>query len=587
MDDYTRNRGAPYEPLRKSGLQAIGDMPWGTHFCLLYNTSDELLEVLVPYFAKGLAENEFCIWVTSELVSVEKAKMALSAAVPRLDDYIESHQLEITSYADWYVHGGHFDGRRVLRAWADKLAIAEQRGFEGLRLTGDAFWLEKADWQGFAQYEALVDRIICSKRMLALCAYPLPQCNPRETLEVIANHDFALIKEDGRWLSFQSKSRQRLGQALRESEGRQHAILEAVKDAIVAFDEEGSIHSINAAGAFMFGYGVDELMGANVRSILPEKWAAGFGQSRPQVGLHKIHSCMETKGQRKNGELFPAEFLLTETRHNGARLFVTSIRDLSEKYQAEARLKQIQVDRLAAMGGIAAGLAHELNQPLSATKTYLKAAERLIRLPQNQRQVRVEDALARAAEQIERAGRIISSLRGLASHGEPNKLVQSLHAVIEKTCECFASSFQERNIRLSLHLAASKDTVLVDCVQIQQVLTNLIKNAKEAMAGTQIRRLVISTSVVDGMRIQVDVADSGPGIPGEMKSRLFEPSPSTKEGGMGVGLPMSRVIIEAHDGKIWAQPTSKKGAVVSFTLPLAEAIMSMDENSATEACAAE
>jgi PAS domain S-box-containing protein len=572
VDDYTRDypRDLRYEPPRKSGIETVGDLPWGSHFCLLYNTAEELIEILMPYFAEGLAADEFCMWVTSELVNVEQAKAALRAAVPDLDSFIGSGQLEIISYADWYLQDGEFDADRVLRAWTDKLAAAERRGFEGLRLTGDTFWLEKVAWQGFIHYESMVDRVMGSKRILALCAYPLSSCSPREIFDVVANHDFAVVNEQGRWLSFKSANRGRMGRALRESQRRQHAILETVQDAIIAFDAAGAIYSINAAGANMFGYGEDELLGADILSILPERWATDLSE-------HKFKASKETKGRHKTGELFPAEITLAATHHDNAPLFVGSVRDLSEKYRAETRLKQIQIDRLAAMGGIAAGLAHELNQPLSAMKTYLKVAERLIEIPPEKRQLKIEEALARASAQVDRAGRIISSLRGLASHGEPNKLILSLHELIEKTCECFSTSFKDRNAEIILDLGASKDTVLVDGVQIQQVLTNLIKNAKEAMTDAQARRLVISTRTTEDERIQIDISDSGPGIPEHIKSQLFEPSPSTKEGGMGVGLPMSRVIIEAHDGKIWAQPNRESGAVFSFTLPLMDAIGSYEE----------
>jgi two-component system, LuxR family, sensor kinase FixL len=222
------------------------------------------------------------------------------------------------------------------------------------------------------------------------------------------------------------------------------------------------------------------------------------------------------------------------------------------------------------MGGIAAGLAHVLNQPLSATKTYLKVVSRLIETPQRDCPVPIEDVLARAGEQVERAGRIISSLRGLASQGEPNMLIQSLHELIHGICERFAGWFSDEKINLVLDLCANDDIVIVDGVQIQQVLANLIKNAVEAMLSSQVRRLTISTSVTDEERIQVDVADSGAGIPDQIKGQLFEPLPSTKEGGMGVGLPMSRVIIEAHDGRIWAHSSPERGTVLSFTLPLME-----------------
>jgi two-component system, LuxR family, sensor kinase FixL len=576
VDDYTGDRGhlLRHESLRKSGLQALGDIPWGAHFCVLYSSPEELLDVLVPYFAAGLAENEFCMWVTSDLVDVRQARASLRELVPEVDSFVASGQLEILSHTDWYLRDGRFDGERVMRAWADKLAAAERLGFSGLRLSGDTFWLEKADWRGFMRYEEMVERVISSDAILALCAYPLLSCNPRETFDVIANHDFAMIKEDGRWLSFKSVNRRRLGQALRESEGRQHAILEAVQDAIVAFDNGGSIVSINAAGARMFGYEIEELVGAEIGSILPDL-GSKLAALHPYM-KNRIHSCKETTGRRSNGEDFPVELNLAQTAHQGSPIIVGSARDLSEKYRAEARLKRLQVDRLAAMGGIAAGLAHELNQPLSATKTYLKVIERLVEHPHEDHPVRIEDALARAAEQVERAGRIISSLRGLAAQGEPNMLIQSLHRLIEQICECFAGTFADLRIAVTLELGAANDTVLVDGVQIQQVLSNLMKNAVEAMTKTQCRGLTISTSIQDG-DILVEVADSGTGIPENIKGQLFEPLPSTKDGGMGVGLPMSRVIVEAHEGQIWARDNIGRGAVLSFTLPLMEGIYGLME----------
>ncbi|QGM45483.1 PAS domain-containing sensor histidine kinase [Methylocystis heyeri] len=324
----------------------------------------------------------------------------------------------------------------------------------------------------------------------------------------------------------------------------------------------------------MFGYETEELAGTEIRLILPD-----LGAKLSALHLrtnNRIHSCKEAIGRRSNGEAFPVELNLAQTTHQGSPIFVGSARDLSEKYRAEARLKRLQVDRLAAMGGIAAGLAHELNQPLSATKTYLKVIERLVEHPNKAHPVRIEDALARASEQVERAGRIISSLRGLAAQGEPNMLIQSLHRLIEQICEGFAGTFADLRVVAILELGASNDTVLVDGVQIQQVLSNLMKNAIEAMTKTQFRRLTISTSVRDG-DIQVDVADSGTGIPDDIKGQLFEPLPSTKDGGMGVGLPMSRVIVEAHEGRIWARDNIERGAVLSFTLPLMEGISSLME----------
>lgn len=550
------------EPPRKFGLEMIGEVPWGTHSCLLYVDGEELLDVLVPYFAQGLAANELCIWVTAEPLSVAQAEAGLRSAAPEFDEHLARGQIEIVDFQKWYLCDGRFDADRVLQALTDKAAAARERGFDGLRLTGNTFRPEKAPWKGFARYEAMVDRIIVTNRMIALCSYPLHKCSMREIFDVIACHDFALIKEDGRWLSFKSFGRQRLERALRESEARQRTIIEAVKDAIIAFDESGIIQSINGAGVAMFGFEREEVIGQRIGVLMPEPC---------RVVNDAISIGREVEGRRRDGSHFPIELTITETKHDDSALFVCCARDLSEKRRTEARLKQLTVERLADMGGMAAGLAHELNQPLAASTTYLRVAQRMLHIPPDQRQISVEETLNRAAEQIVRAGRIVSSLRALAAHGEPDKLIHSLHQLIWKTYEFSSGSLKETNIRMVLQLNAVKDTILADGVQIQQVLTNLIKNAKEAMSATNRGELIISTSLVDPDMVQIDVADTGPGLPDQIKNRLFEPSLTTKKNGMGVGLPMSRVIVEAHYGRIWAQPDPEIGAVFSFTLPLADA----------------
>jgi two-component system sensor kinase FixL len=549
------------EPPRKSGIEVIGEVPWGTHSCLLYTTGEELLEVMGPYFAQGLASNEFCIWVTSEPLSAAEARAGLEKAVPQLDEHCARGQIEILDYQDWYFRNGRFEADAVLRAMMEKLAWAEERGFDGLRLAGNTSRLEKTPWKGFARYEAMIDRIISSNRMIALCSYPLPKCNLHEIFDVIANHDFALIKEEGRWLPFKSFGRQRLERALRESEARQRTIIEAVKDAIIAFEKEGTIQSINGAAVAMFGYEREEIIGRNIRALMSE----------PHCAAEAMSFGAGVEGRRRDGSLFPIELTITETKDGASLLFVACVRDLSEKRRAEVRLRQLHLERLAAMGGMAAGLAHELNQPLSANATYLRVAQRLLRMPSHQRPVSVEETLDRAAEQIMRAGRIISSLRGLAAHGEPDKLVLSLHDLIRKTHEFIAGALKETNVKMILLLNAEKDVILADGIQIQQVLTNLVSNAKESMCASDRRVLTISTSLVEKDMIQVDVADTGPGLPDEIKGRLFEPALTTKDKGMGVGLPMSRMIVEAHYGKIWARPEVETGATFSFTLPLAEA----------------
>lgn len=151
---------------RNSGIALIGNVPWGSHFCQFYQTKKDLLDILVPYFKAGLESNEFCMWVTSEPLGVEDAKKAMKKAVPQFEQYVKSGQIEIIPYDQWYTKGGRFDERRVLKGWVGRLNGALKKGFDGLRLTGNTFWIEKKDWKAFTAYEAAVDSVIGSYKML-------------------------------------------------------------------------------------------------------------------------------------------------------------------------------------------------------------------------------------------------------------------------------------------------------------------------------------------------------------------------------------------------------------------------------------
>ena len=146
--------------IRRLGIEVINNAPWGTHLCQFYKTKEDLIDILVPYFKAGLDNNEFCMWVTSAPLETQEAKVALKKVLQDLDDYIEKGQLEILDAGQWYTKSGNFEPDRVLEGWVEKEKQAITRGFDGLRLTGNTFWLEKKDWRDFADYEATVDDVI-------------------------------------------------------------------------------------------------------------------------------------------------------------------------------------------------------------------------------------------------------------------------------------------------------------------------------------------------------------------------------------------------------------------------------------------
>ena len=212
--------------LRKTGIEKIGDVPWGTHFCQFYQTKEDLIDILVPYFKAGLENNEFCMWVTSEPLSEKEAKSAIGKEVKNLEDYIKKGQLEILDYSQWYTRPGYFDPDKVLEGWIEKEEQALRKGFDGLRLTGNTLWLEKKDWQDFTNYEVVINSVIGQYHMLAVCTYCLDKCNASEIIDVVSNHQFALIKQESEWKLIESSEHKKTQEALRASHERYHTLFE-------------------------------------------------------------------------------------------------------------------------------------------------------------------------------------------------------------------------------------------------------------------------------------------------------------------------------------------------------------------------
>jgi PAS domain S-box-containing protein len=185
--------------MRKSGVEVVGDMPWGSHFCLFYETRADLLETVVCYCKAGLESQEFCLWVVAEPLTKADAREALERAVPDIDRYLADHSIEIVTARDWYLQDGAFDLNRVIRGWSEKLASASARGYAGVRVTGDTAWLEKRDWIDFCEYEESLNQAVANQRLAVLCTYPLAACGAAEILDVVRTHQFAVTKRRGGW----------------------------------------------------------------------------------------------------------------------------------------------------------------------------------------------------------------------------------------------------------------------------------------------------------------------------------------------------------------------------------------------------
>jgi signal transduction histidine kinase len=460
---------------QRSGIDVIGDMvAWGAHFCLFYETKEDLLDALVSYCKSGLENEEYCLWVVTEPLTIEEATVALKEAVPHFDSYLADSHVEIVSANDFFLQGGKFDRKRVAEALVAKLAGVSARGYAGVRLTGDTSWVTKKNWIPFCELEDGINEVIGNQRLAVLCTYSLAACGAYEILDVVRTHQFALARRQGNWVVIET------------------AALKRAKAEIKRLNEE-----------------------------------------------------LEQRVVERTSELMKASEALRE---------------------AQAEL--VRVTRLTAMGELTASIGHELNQPLAGAVANGDACLAwLSSEPPNLDEARA--AAGRMIEAVTLATDMVRRIRDLFKKAAPERVRVNINEVIEATFGLIRSEALRNNVSFKRELGPQLPFVLGDRVQLQQVVLNLMMNGIEAMRSVddRIRQLRIRSARQDPNQVLVTVADSGSGIDPQIIRRVFEPFYTTKPKGIGMGLAISRSIIEAHGGRLWAEPKTGQGATLQFTLP--------------------
>jgi two-component system sensor kinase FixL len=372
---------------------------------------------------------------------------------------------------------------------------------------------------------------------------------------------------------------ERSQEGLYRREAHLQSILATVPDAMVVIDNGGAIQSFSATAERLFGFSAQEVRGRNVSTLMPAPY-----RQQHDAYLERYLSTGERRiigvgrvvvGQRKDGSTFPMELSVGEVALNGQRQFIGFVRDLTQRQERERLLHEVQsellrVSRLSTMGEMAAALAHELNQPLTAVANYLRGSKRLLENIADERVDLIKDGVEKAAAQALRAGQVIQRLREFVARGETERRTESIRRLVEETSVLALVAAREQSVQLSMAFDPTIDLVLVDKVQIQQVLLNLMRNSIEAMQTSARRELGISTAPAADRMVAVSVADSGSGIDPEVASRLFRPFVTTKRTGMGIGLSLSRTIINSHGGEIMVEPNAGGGTIFCFTLRRAD-----------------
>lgn len=347
-------------------------------------------------------------------------------------------------------------------------------------------------------------------------------------------------------------------------------------DGIMVIDEFGNVRVYNRACETLFGYGPEEVVGKNVKMLMPEPYRAehdAYIERYKNTGEKRIIGIgREVVGRRKDGSTFPMYLSVGEGNVAGERIFVGIVHDVSDVKANVLRIQQLQNElfhslRLNAMSQLSSALAHELNQPLAAVMNYMNAAKRSLDMGASPDRLR--EMLDKAGTQTARAGQIIRRMRDFIEKKEPDRQPEDLNGVVSEAIALGLVDASDSDVDVKVNLAQGIPPIAIDRVQIQQVMVNLMRNGVEAVQQSEKRELRISTRL-DGDFAAVGVADTGPGLPEEVASRLFQPFVSTKSQGLGMGLAICRTIVEAHGGRLWAEPNTGGGTAFHFVLPVSE-----------------
>jgi two-component system sensor kinase FixL len=351
-------------------------------------------------------------------------------------------------------------------------------------------------------------------------------------------------------------------------------------DAIIVIDEQGIIHSFNRSAERMFGYSPEEVLGQNVKMLMPPYFAErhdGFLARYRETGEKRIIGIGRiATGQRKDGSTFALELSIGEAKVGKRRVFTGFVRDLTEYQQTEQRVHELQdellhASRLASLGEISTMVAHEANQPLSAAATYLEVARELLGKGKREDRARAAKALDQVEVQIRRVAETVRRIREFAKKSAPELELADVNRVIEEANGIASVGMKGKGIRTFFDLSPALPSIEMDKIQIQQVVMNLVRNGIEAMKDRTRRDIVLRSRLDSNGMVEISVIDSGTGVPAETAKNLFKAFVTTKKDGTGLGLAICRSIVEAHGGRLWHEPNPQGGAAFKFTLPIKSA----------------
>lgn len=536
------------------GLSCLGHVPWGTHVCHFYDDSAEALEVAVPYVSSGLSQQEACMWICASPEDSDAVFHALETVVPDLPRRLETAQLRVVTYDQWYVdETGRFDYDRVLRKWGECLTNALSAGYRGLRVVGDVSWLDETQWPLFSEYEARLYGAVGHDPMVALCQYPRYGAWMPDPVEVAKSHQYALVRRDPSILAIECG---------KHWDTMWISVLEGLSDGLLVVDDDGVIRAASSGLLDMFAARSLRELGTDLA-----QFSRRYGFVR-DTGPYSADLSVILTNTRQNQSWRATSpktgsdiYLSVRARQMPSSLLVSRRTALVFEDVTEARKIELQKYRLAHL------MSHEFRNPLQVMKTLMTLLEDAHRTGGS-----ADRYLSLLRGQIDHMSSLVDNALTVGRIEEGRMVGHMAEADLVRLVSDWLDSctpLSEHQL-IEMFSRSARVPVRVDALWVRQILSNVLGNAvKYTPPGGRIFVGIIRSAD----EVIVSVEDEGIGIPAGETTMVFEPfyrasnSGGVASGG-GLGLYISRELARLQGGDMWVSPRPERGTIVNLRLPL-------------------
>lgn len=568
--------------LRKTGIDIIGDVPWGTHISQLYSSKDDLSDVIAPYIKEGLLNNELCVWIYSQNTVYQEVKEIIKKHVVNIDEFIDNGQLKLIPYTEWYLKDNSFNEIRVNEQWCGLVKLAHENGFDGLRTAADTAWLEKCYYRSFNSYENNVHRVISELPFIVICLYDTSKIDVLEFAEIINNHDYTILRDNGELKLLKNIELLIKSKQLEQSKEDYKKLLQFLPDAVFIHDKQ-KIFYCNEAAVRMVGVkDPNEIIGRSVIEFIADDKKNNSKKFIDQVLNGKANSrFLQTRVIDINGKLKDVEVIADSYVYNDLSAVLSVVRDVSPlkriiqlekdiERNTELLNETLEYDKMKTE--FFSNISHELRTPLNVILSALQLVDMLKSdAVQNNNEKRY---LKMMKQNCYRLLRLVNNLIDITKIDteffELNLKNCNIVEVVENITLSVADYIESKGIGLQFDTNIEERIIACDPDQIERIILNLLSNASKFTP--QGGNIWVDLVDLEG-KVKISVRDNGMGIPKDKQRVIFDrfqqvdKSFNREHEGSGIGLSLVKSLVEKHGGKITVKSEVGIGSKFTFEIP--------------------